>query len=59
MTDTLRFSDYVTNISEKFYRTKPGASALTHNLTQVRAADEVKHKPLYAKLPIYFEDRVL
>ena len=58
MTDTAYFSEYVYDISEKFYRTKIGASALTHNLTQVRAADEVKHKPLYAKLPLYFEDRV-
>lgn len=52
-----RFSEYIYNISNKFFKTKINSSVLTRNLTQARITDEIVHKPIYHRLPVYFEER--
>ena len=56
MTNSIRFQEYIFNICNEFYKTKPSSSVLTQNLTAVRVNHNVTHKPLYSRLPIYFEE---
>lgn len=50
-------SQYIDDLSEKFYRSKISASHLTKNLTRVRfdPAKPIKHGPPYKRLPLFFE----
>ena len=56
MANIERIDTFVTEISEKFFRGKTQASALTRDLTSVRHKTNPIHKPIYASLPIYFEE---
>lgn len=56
MTNMPTFRQYIEDISDKFYRQKTQNSTLTQNITQTRHTHDVKHKPLYKRLPIFYED---
>ena len=56
MANVPRVDEYIGEISDRFFRDKIQASQLTENLTGVRHNDNPTHKPIYARLPLYFED---
>ena len=56
MANVPRVNKHIGEISDKFFREKIHASQLTENLTSVRHSNNPKHKPIYASLPLYFED---
>ena len=56
MANIERIDAYVAEISEKFFREKVHASPLTRDLTSIRHDANPTHKPIYANLPLYFEE---
>lgn len=57
MTNLQTIKNYVTDIANKFYLTKPQNSKITLNMTHVRDTPEahITHKPPYHRLPMYFQ----
>ena len=56
MANVPRVDEHIREISDKFFREKISFSQLTENLTSVRYNNNPTHKPIYASLPIYYED---
>ena len=50
-------NEYIYDLSNKFYNIKIQNTELTRNITHTRQTDNVKHRPIYSRLPIFFQDR--
>ena len=56
MANIERIDTFIRDMSEKFFKEKIYASPLTSNLTSIKFDSNPRHKPIYASLPLYFED---